>query len=246
MTGYNYQIVSAWGGPAASPAQIGAKFLRMLDALSVINPPCGIWTVPMGREDFEPQPLDNVRADFTRFVEGNFAFVTGFEPDPDDGYSLVAAINFRDPESSPAMSFFLTEGSPTNNTNAFEIGSAYDPPDPEAITYPLYKAVLLTMLSIWPAPWANASVSQWGEKPVGPGGTPFPQSPYRMPWMAYLCAERAARLYPPPGVPTERTPDGGLLMIAADTRFDPTNAEHMARSRILAEILIAHGGDPIR
>ncbi len=46
------------------------------------------------------------------------------------------------------------------------------------------------------------------------------------------------------GVPAERTPDGGLLMIAAEERLDPANPDHMRRSRAIAEIMIARAGDP--
>jgi hypothetical protein len=66
-----------------------------------------------------------------------------------------------------------------------------------------------------------------------------------MPWMSYLCAERAGRIKLPDEILTERTPDGGLSMIAAETRFDPADRRHMACSRVLAEIMIEHGGDPV-
>ena len=48
----------------------------------------------------------------------------------------------------------------------------------------------------------------------------------------------------PEEILTERTPDGGLLMIAAEERLDPTNPDHLRRSRILAETMIAHSGEP--
>jgi hypothetical protein len=65
-----------------------------------------------------------------------------------------------------------------------------------------------------------------------------------MPWVSYLSAERAASLPPLPELITERTADGGLLMSATTERFDPANVEHMRRSRQMAQIMIAHGGDP--
>ena len=67
-----------------------------------------------------------------------------------------------------------------------------------------------------------------------------------MPWISYLDAERSAKVEPPPPITSERTPDGGLLMIAAETRLDPTNALHMRPSRLIAQIMIAHGGNPGR
>ena len=66
-----------------------------------------------------------------------------------------------------------------------------------------------------------------------------------MPWLSYLNSERAANVVVPPEIKTERTPDGGLLMIAAETRFDPTNVEHMRPSRLMARIMIDHAADPV-
>jgi hypothetical protein len=38
-------------------------------------------------------------------------------------------------------------------------------------------------------------------------------------------------------------PDGGLLMMATEKRLDPENPEHLRRSRLLAETMIARTGD---
>jgi hypothetical protein len=121
------------------------------------------------------------------------------------------------------------------------------PPDPAIVNYPMFKSAMLTMIANWPSPWANGRCYFWAKSPpVAPGEPPFPKSPYGMPWIAYLCAERAADVRPPADLLTERTPDGGLLMIAAETRFDPFDPTHRARSRLLAGIMMAHGGDPGR
>jgi len=55
----------------------------------------------------------------------------------------------------------------------------------------------------------------------------------------YLSVPHAAGLELPPEILTERTPDGGLLMIAAEERLDPTDPEHLSRARILTETMIA-------
>jgi hypothetical protein len=122
------------------------------------------------------------------------------------------------------------------------IGSPLFPADPALVTYPIFKGALLAIVSVWPAPWANAKCSIWGQRPQAlPGEPPFPYSGYQMPWVSYLSADRAASL---PALITERTADDGLLMSATTDRFDPTNVEHMRRSRQMAQIMIAHRGDP--
>jgi hypothetical protein len=60
--------------------------------------------------------------------------------------------------------------------------------------------------------------------------------------LSYYLHNPNAKVSVPAGIVTERTPDGGLLMIAAETRLDPQNAEHMKGSRAIAEIMIEHAG----
>jgi hypothetical protein len=89
--------------------------------------------------------------------------------------------------------------------------------------------------------WANASaMGQRGE--VAPGIPSFPDSSYGIPWLSYLSKPLAAGIAPPPGLLSERTPDGGLLMITTQDRLDPTDPEQMRRSHAIADIMIARAG----
>jgi hypothetical protein len=102
------------------------------------------------------------------------------------------------------------------------------------------------MIATWPCTWANAcafKMDYW-EHSDAPGEAPMPYSIYHLSWMAYLSAERSAKLTPPTGVTWERTPDGGLLLIAAEERLDPTNPLHIQRSRAIANFMIDQLGDP--
>ena len=66
----------------------------------------------------------------------------------------------------------------------------------------------------------------------------FPESIFHIPWFAYLSAPLASCVKLPPEIQTERTVDGGLLMIAAEERLDLDIPEQVRRARILAETLI--------
>ena len=65
---------------------------------------------------------------------------------------------------------------------------------------------------------------------------------FHMAWMPYLSAPLAKGLVPPPELIAEPTPGGGLLLVAAEERLDPTDPEHLRRSRMLAEIMIEWAG----
>jgi hypothetical protein len=97
------------------------------------------------------------------------------------------------------------------------------------LTYPLFRAALLTINTFWSPAWACAHVFKMR---------------FHIPWIAYVSAPLASRLQLPAEIATERTPDGGLLMTATNEPLDPTNPEHLRRARILAEILIARAGAP--
>jgi hypothetical protein len=187
-----------------------------------------------------------LRRNFTPFVEARVNRDDWGRPDPDEGYGLFAISRYH-PSSPPdplAISLSVTAGSTWRNLFSLHAGTSDTNPDPAIVTFPIFKEALLTLLAIWPTPWANVRYSIRGQDPPTlPGEPVFPYSGYQMPWMAYLCAERAARISLPAAILTERTPDGGLLMVATQERFDPTNRQHMSHSRVLAEIMIAHGGE---
>jgi hypothetical protein len=73
--------------------------------------------------------------------------------------------------------------------------------------------------------------------PIVPGAPVIRHNPFFVTWIAYLSPAVAQ-----PGLLTESTPDGGLLMSATEERFDPANAEHLRRARIIAETMIARTG----
>ena len=136
-------------------------------------------------------------------------------------------------------------------------GDEMVPPDPMIVTYSLFRAVLLAINAIWLQTWACAQAFRsvnikvpLANSPSGQGyvlkpapmvlsDTAFPESIFHIPWFAYLSAPLCADLILPSQIQTERTSDGGLLMIATEEWLDPELPEHVRRARILAETLIA-------
>ena len=79
-------------------------------------------------------------------------------------------------------------------------------------------------------------------RPMLPQEPTFPDSPFHIPWIGYLSHALSAGLKLSSEIATERTSDGGLLMIATDDRLDPANPEHLRHARIIAEAMIACTG----
>jgi hypothetical protein len=128
----------------------------------------------------------------------------------------------------------------------FHIGQwVLGPSDISYVTYARYGLMLRNIVSNWSPAWARVTCSDGAKRPAEASGDPtFPYSGFQMPWMAYLAPDRAGPVKPPAEVTTERTADGGLIMIAAETRLIPGDPAHMKASRAIAEIMIEHSGEP--
>jgi hypothetical protein len=239
---FGYSVRSRLPGVPETPAAVGAKFLQTLDALNRINPIFGDWHVIDCRAR-SGRPLATARPHIAALIENNVYRDDWDNPNPHNGYAAVAKTGTSvDPRS---MNISINAGGKRAGDINLRAGEIGIPPDPAIVTYPVFKAALLATNATWSPTWADAYAFEMGywESPLVPGMPVFPYSLFHMPWLAYLSAPLAAGVKLPNEILTERTPDGGLLMVAAEERLDPTNPEHLRRARILAEIMIARTGE---
>jgi hypothetical protein len=261
-----YFIRSQWRARLETPAAIGGKVLQMLDALSRIDPALSNWILAdypnpsTGDEEtdllnIKSIPLASARPRITEIIENYVVRYDGYEPGPDDNYHAYAATSeIVGPRS---VGVTIDTGGKYKGEMSLKIGW-HMAPDLTIVTYPLYKAALLAINAIWPAPWACAYAFRCGAVSVPgveivPGlvatridGVPqvpldptFPDSIFHIPWIAYLSSEHADGVTLTRDIVTERTPDGGLLMSTTTDRPDPDNPEHVRRARMIAEVMIA-------
>jgi hypothetical protein len=266
---YKYSIHSEWSARVESPAAIGAKYLAMLDALSAVDPIFQDWILAdfpnpnTGDPDIDGWNVKAIsiaaaRPRIAEIVE-NYIVRNDFnDPTPDDGYTGIAAT--REIDGPRVASVRLKAGGKYRGEMSLEFGEK-PAPDLRIVTYPLYKAALLAINSVWRASWVSAQAFRSGTISVPgveivPGliGTridsvervpldpTFPYSVFHIPWIAYLSGERAEGVALPREILTERTADGGLLMSTTTERLDPDNLEHVRRARIVAEVMIARAG----
>lgn len=186
---YNYAARAVWGGNRKKPKQIGAEFLRMVDALTAIYPvPSGCtksyWTLLDESDDEDSDLLTKYANNMTKYVEDNICRDENDIPDPDGGYWIFSQL-MLEPLSvcgRGSLCFNLQDGSLFNNDFEFELGASVSPPDPDWVTFPFYKAAVLAGLSIWPADWANVRCAQFGATPAEASLDPdFPYSGFQMP-----------------------------------------------------------------
>ncbi len=253
-----YYIRSDLPAGLESPASLGAKFVDTLDALSRIDPTIfANWEI-MDYPARASLPLAAARPRIAAMIEKNVYRNDLGEPRPEQGYTAGALI--INDNKSRGISLRIHAGGTKKGETSLKTGAWNVLPDPAIVTYPIFKAALLAINAIWLAPWACAYAfrSDYVKVPIsyGPGvqgyrleslplvpsEPAFPDSVFHIPWLAYLSSQLSAGLDLAPEILTERTPDGGLLMIAAEERLDPTDPEHLRRARILAETMTACTG----
>lgn len=243
--GYNYNILCRWQNRPQPPRVIGDTFLRTLDALGKVDPILRHWRLA-DYEAMRSVPLAQARARISQLVQFGVATDDFGDPEPEDGYQVNATNTPQELETDHAemFGFGVKAGSRGDNRAQFEAGFMMTLPKPSIVTFPIYRGALLAMIADWPSDWANAyafDMTYSKTSPV-PGAAPVPYTIFHMPWMSYLPAAKAEGLVVPPPITAEKTPDGGLLMIATTDRLDPTNPDHLERARVLSRIMVDRTG----
>jgi len=255
---FRYNIRSDLPPRPEDPAALGARFLNTLDALSRIDPNVfhdwEIMTYPAAAS----LPLETARPRIASIIEKAVYRNDLRQPQPQYGYTAGALVINAD--KSRNISLRIKTGGTKKGDSSLETGGWKVFPDPAIVTYPLFKAALLAIVTNWPPIWACAYAfrsntvrvpvsypggvqgSRLEDLPMIPGDPTFPESVFHAPWVAYLSAPLAAGVTLPREIITERTPDGGLLMIATEERLDPENPEHLHRARAILQTMLARTG----
>ena len=241
---YDHSILSGWPGRAETPEAIGEKFLATLDDFRTIDPALADWVVAY-YPTLVRLRLEDVRAIIADLVEVNVR--KNWDPDDEEklvpfpafGYSMLASS--RAAQSPKSLTLNLNAGATIDSMNeALVEGMFPGAVDASLVTYPTYKALLLTIVKYWRPTWACAFayvLEPMRHRPIPPN------SRFSAPWLAYVSAEVAAGFEPPNGIVSERAPDGGLLLIATEERLDPTRPDHASRMGIISDFMLEHIGE---
>lgn len=239
---FRYSIRSKLSGRVESPAELGAKFVATLDALSHIDSSVfANWEV-INLPEQVALPLAAARARIGTIINDNVCRDDAKEPEPESGYTAVAYTN----TAIRSRELYLTvrAGGNTKAETWFQAGQHRIFPDSAVVNYPLFRAAMLAINVQWPPSWACASAFRmdYDKAPLSPAAVLFPYSIFHIPWFAYLSEQLIGELQVPTEVITEHIPDGGLLMTVTKDRLDPTNPDHLRSARVLAETMIARTG----
>lgn len=213
-----------WGAREETPAELAARWLKLIPRLQMIDPIFVHWykwvpyrpALPL---DTQVGPLaDKIAAS----VDPNDA------DDPRIGYQLFAhntAIKTRGPRN---FEIHMTAGgfSPWLS-NMIGIGTDYGiVPDPDVVTYKIFRGALLALAETFEATIGSAYPTSLID--LWPKENRRGQLTLKLAWISYVGPRFAHLIAPPASAIVERRPDGGLLMAATDETFVASNPRHMA------------------
>jgi len=244
MTTNSFSISSSWDLRAETAEEFGERIIKTMDALSQISPlfqPWWIFNASLAQGNAWKNPkaqryfsLNYARDHLTEIMEMAVDRDDGGESDPDCGY-LVLAVNSQ---RRLPQTVELHAWGADNHADFGGRGAAFSTefnmiPDPEIVAYPVFKAVLMALVSNFDVAYAKAYSSelsvQW---------RPAPNPRFiDLSWMTCLSAPLAQQIAPPTDVLVEKYQDGGVLMIAAEETFDVNNADHMHAARSILRAL---------
>ncbi len=240
VTGERYRISVNWRARFESPADCAAHTIRMLDALSNAHPVMAQWhrwadTYEESRKPLykRPPPL----ADITKLFEAN-----RFADDvPAKGFA-VHGWNGHDNPNRVRLRLLLGASVPLGSgyrRRPIFLNSADLTLNPDdyggtvLATITFVRAALLALVGAWEPdigyviPWSDGSLSK---KPAKEKRIPAA-------WITYLSRSYAERISPEPSISSERTPDGGLLLISTAATYDKDEPAHAAAADAIQEAL---------
>lgn len=219
----DFTISGTWEWRPEGSKEIAERFLDSLDALSAISPHFSSWKFTERNLEIEDllageKPgqigLEDVRNRFAEIVErGGQSDVAG-NPLPQLGYQVSTWNGNEKSQIDPfSVTLRVQAGGDRTASRSVTFGTQYDQiPDPSIIAYPVFKATLLALADKWNVSGARAFSEELSQD------WNYPALRFDLAWMTFLSAPLAAQIRPPSGIVSERTPGGGLLLVAAEER----------------------------
>ena len=225
----NYGISAFWGPRTESADQLADRMAQTLIQLRAIDRLFHHWFFV--HED-DGVPLHNVdRPQLAALIADHVSRDDFDVAEVEAGYYFtVVNKEERSPRSAhlqfhAGCSYFW--GSPSNSAS---FGTdEFIPQDAALFTPVLFRQVLLALVTAWDPNWCKVGSSETRDlsPPIQETRTPKLQ----LAWMTYLAPRFALLVTPPKSAIVERTPEGGLLMIASEERFSVANPEHLRVAR---------------
>jgi len=223
MTTDRFAIFWSWAPRVETADQIYDRMKQSIEVLGAIHPEFRAWNVIDMAQGLQSL-LGGRRASMP--APKNAAMG---EPSPPHGFMVLAA---KDLMSWPEGMAMVCAGA-GRMTSPGMVGLTFKTdaraPDPTITTYSAFKNLMMSLVPVWNCTFAQAYTSSLRAKLKG--GEPIGSS-----WRTYLSPD-LSDIDPPQDVAIEDTEDYGLLLSAAEQKFDVNNAGHIAAAEHLQAAL---------
>lgn len=255
-----FRATAYWGPRDETPENCATYFQQLLAALSTIHPSFSDWSV---FRDPEAAKIDDTDA-FMEYMNAlsdadienrivPFASMRGRDVAEwiaervsrnDDGTSSpvygyrFSAGSSPERQTNPrewSVSIHAGSASPDSFVNTAELESQFPcAANVDLNTLQIFKPAMLTLATTWGASWCG----------LRPAWSSLNDPWFGFQWATYLGPALAKQVTPPSSALTEHFPDGGLLMVATEDRFDPNDPKHMAAAQDIIAALAPVGIAP--
>jgi hypothetical protein len=205
-----YIMDATWQARPETPEELADRFVRQIDLLKEIDPLFDLWTCGARR----PRRYETICDRYAEEVAAGLSKDDWGEPVLVEGYSFGAIT--RGQADARSYALVVQAGAHMNNQrlqNRFGFSTFLSTvPDPEAITFQIFKAVMLSIIEVW-------SPMEVAARPQALLEHRTVEGHFREPWIQYLAAPLATLVTPPASAVVEYPPGGGLLMSATTETF---------------------------
>lgn len=256
-----FRATAYWGPRGETPESCAAHFQRLLSALSTIHPSFSDWSVFRDPEAAKFGDTDAFMEYMNALSDGDIensvvplASMSGSDvvewiaeqvsrnddgtPSPAYGYRFGAGSS-SERQTNPrewSVSIHAGSTSPHSFVNTAQLESQFPcAANADLNTLQIFKPAILALAKTWEASWCGLRPA-WSLPEDGPR-----QPWFGFQWATYLGPALAKRVTPPSSALAERFPDGGLLIIATEDRFDPNNPKHLAIAQEIVAALAPAG-----
>lgn len=226
-----FGIFWSWTPRVETADQVYDRMTKSVSALGAINPAFQSWKVM----DFASGMMGLLGGG--KKATDMSSRRTLSEPAPPKGFMVLAADDFSAWPDGMAM---LCAGAgrkslPGMCGTTFQTART-DTPDPSIVSYSTLKAIMLALVPVWEASYAQAYSSALKEELGGGEGM------FRASWMTYLSPILAEQIEPPAGINIEDTKDFGIVLSATQDLFGTDNPSHMRAAKTLLSSLSSLNG----
>ncbi|MGO9006286.1 MAG: Imm52 family immunity protein [Beijerinckiaceae bacterium] len=222
----NYIIAAHWGRRLETPTALAERVRCLIRRFEAIDPVLAHWYEWLSETRVVPLDLSSVS--LSKRIAATVYYREDGTPLYNFGYHFVVSNNNKNKWGPRGFTLTIHAGADAR-PNFLTLDTDYGfVPDPDIITYAIFKAAILAVAECFDAIYCDAYPADLAV--LWPDGGRRTRA-LVLAWMIYISPRFAHLITPPPTAIVEYRPNGGLFMAATDETFVTANPKHLAVAR---------------